>query len=74
MRDEFDGYSNKELELAIDEWIRGKEDREMAKLKLIDHVPVERIAEMFCLSPMTVYRRLKKTKETILSMHDKKAM
>jgi hypothetical protein len=45
MQYEFEEYSNYQIEAVIDEWIHGKINREMMKMKLIDHKSNERIAE-----------------------------
>jgi DNA-binding transcriptional ArsR family regulator len=66
MNCEFDEYSNPELIEAIDKWIHGKTNREIMKLKIIDHETIESIAEKVDLSPITVQRKYKRLKRLLL--------
>lgn len=68
MKLDFEQYSNPEIEDAIDTWIHGKINREMLKSKLIDHETIERIAEKYGYSPITVQRKVKSLK-SVLSGH-----
>lgn len=66
MQHEFEEYSNYQIEAVIDEWIHGKINREMMKMKLIDHKSNERIAEYFNISPITTQRKIRKMKAVIM--------
>lgn len=49
-----DDYSNFEISVAIDTWIRGERDRAILKRRLIDCVCYEPLAEEFNLSVQQV--------------------
>lgn len=68
MHYEFAEYSNSQIQATIDEWIHGKVNRDMMKLKLIDRMTIEQIAEIYSLSPITVQRKIAKMK-TVIKRH-----
>lgn len=45
-----DNYSNDDIRLLIDKWIRGERNREILKRRLIDGICYEPLAEEFNLS------------------------
>lgn len=47
-------YSNSKIAEAIDEFVHNKRDREVLKLRLIDGLTYEKIAEQMDLSPRAV--------------------
>ena len=49
-RNRMDNYSNDDIRLLIDKWIRGERNREILKRRLIDGICYEPLAEEFNLS------------------------
>lgn len=47
-------YTNREIERVIDDTVHSARNRTILKLKLIDGLTVERIAEIYDLSPRAI--------------------
>ena len=66
MQYEFEAYSNYQIEAVIDEWVHGTMNRDMLKMKIIDHMTIEQIADHYKISPITAQRKIKKMKAVIM--------
>lgn len=62
--------SRSEWESLINEWILNKEDRSMLKMRLLDGLTVDEIAETLSLSDKTIKRRLKKAQNRLFTKAD----
>ena len=60
--------SRSEMRMAIDEWIFNERDREILKLRLLDGLTYERIAERMDMSDRQIKRIVYRT-EDILFRH-----
>lgn len=56
----FNTISNTQLSQLIDEWIKSERDRRIMKRSLIDGICYEKIAEEVDMSPIQIYRVVKK--------------
>ena len=54
-----------EWETLIDEWIFNAEDRVMLKMRLLDGLTIDEIAETLNLSDKTIKRRLRKSQNRL---------
>ena len=55
--------SNPEIAALIEKWVRGEQNREILKLRLIDEICLEPLAERVGLSVQQVKTRLYKAEE-----------
>ena len=63
----YDSLTNSELSERISERIHSQRDRDIMRYKLIEGYTAERIAEIVCMSPVQIYRIVKRCKKLIYS-------
>ena len=64
---QYDLLTNSELSDLISERIHSERDRCILRYKLIEGYTAERIAELVCMSPVQIYRIIKRCKKLIYS-------
>ncbi len=65
MKNEFDNLSTKEIDDAINSWIKNKRNREILHERLVDGIKFEKLAELHELTPQQVKNIVRKGRETI---------
>lgn len=67
MKNEFDNLSTKEIDDAINLWIKNKRNREILHERLIDGIKFDELAENHDLSPQQVKNIVRKGKEIVFN-------
>ena len=58
-------YTNSEIERKISEQIHSDRDRRIMRMRLVDGMTAERIAEQTAMSTVQIYRIIKKCRKMI---------
>ena len=58
-------YTNSEIERKISEQIHSDRDRRIMRMRLVDGLTAERIAEQTAMSTVQIYRIIKKCRKMI---------
>ena len=58
-------YTNTEIQRRIDEQIHSDRDRRIMRMRLVDGLTAERIAEQTAMSTVQIYRIIKKCRKMI---------